>query len=107
MIFIAMGKFFFPKLTRTIEGKGDYNLLINHQLEICLLIILPAILIVYSFGEFLISLLFSSEFKPVFQILIFGLAAIVFKGFNYSTGYLFLSNKNWKQIGRASCRERV
>src|SRR5690554_1951200 len=97
MIFIAMGKFFFPKLTRTIEGKGDYNLLINHQLEICLLIILPAILIVYSFGEFLISLLFSSEFKPVFQILIFGLAAIVFKGFNYSTGYLFLSNKNWKQ----------
>src|SRR5690554_3003388 len=97
MIFIAMGKFFFPKLTSTIEGKGDYNLLINHQLEICLLIILPAILIVYSFGEFLISLLFSSEFKPVFQILIFGLAAIVFKGFNYSTGYLFLSNKNWKQ----------
>lgn len=97
MIFIAMGKFFFPKLTLTIEEKGDYNLLINNQLEICLLLILPAILIVYSFGEFLITILFSSEFKPVYQILIFGLAAIVFKGFNYSTGYLFLSNKNWKQ----------
>jgi len=98
MIFIATGKFFFPRLTRIIEEKDDYNLLINHQLEICLLLILPAVLIVYSFGEFLVTVLFSSEeFKPVYQILIYGLAANVFKGFNHSTGYLFLSNKNYKQ----------
>ncbi len=97
IIFIAMNKFFFPRLTRIIEDGGDYNLLINNQLEICLLLIIPAILIVYSFGTFLLSILFSPEFVPVFYILIFGLAAIVFKGFNYAVGYLFLSNKNYKQ----------
>ncbi|WCM42477.1 oligosaccharide flippase family protein [Flavobacterium sp. CBA20B-1] len=97
IIFIAISKFFFPKLTQVIEEEGDFNLLINNQFEICLLLILPAILVLYLLGEFIIGILFSAAFKPVYQILIFGLAAIIFKGFNYSTGYLFLSNKNWKQ----------
>lgn len=97
MVFIAMGKYFFPKLTETIEKKKDYNLLINSQLELVLLIVLPAILIVYCFGNELISLFFSKNFIMAYEILIFGLASILFKGFNYSIGYLFLSHQNYKQ----------
>lgn len=97
IIFVAMSKFFFPRLTQIIEEKGDYNLLINSQLGVCLLLTTPAVLIVYSFGVLLLSLLFSPEFEPVFYILIFGLVAIVFKSFNYAVGYLLLSNKNYKQ----------
>ncbi|MBA5791364.1 oligosaccharide flippase family protein [Flavobacterium sp. xlx-214] len=97
MIFIAMSKYFFPKLTQTIKEKDDSNLLINNQLEMSLLVILPAILIVYSFGNELISLFFSKDFKPAYSILIFGLLSIVFRGFNYAIGYLFLAHKNYKQ----------
>lgn len=97
MIFIAMGKIFFPKLAQTIDNKENYNDLLNSQLEICLLIILPVILFLYLFNESIIHILFSKSFSDASQILIFGLSAIIFKGFNYVTGYLILSQKNYKQ----------
>lgn len=97
MIFIAMGKYFLPKLTQTIEEKKDYNQLINNQLELVLLVIQPAILILYCFGNELISIFIAKDFIPAYQILIFGLASLLFKGFNYAVGYLFLSYQNYKQ----------
>jgi len=97
LIFLAMGKYFFPKLSQSSSDISESNELINNQLELSFLIILPAILIVYSFGHLLIRILFSTEFLPVYQILVFGLASIIFRGFNYAVGYLLLSHKNYRQ----------
>ena len=97
IIFIAMGKFFFPKLSQSINDKEETLQLINNQLELSLLIVLPAIVVIYAFSDFFLSVLFSNEFQPVQQILIFGLASIVFRSFNYAVGYLLLSHQNFKQ----------
>lgn len=96
MIFIAMGKFFYPKLAQLSSDIEDRNRFVNDQLEINILIILPALLFVYVFGHELISLLFASTFAPVYQILIFGLFSVLVKGFNYSLGYLILSQNHIK-----------
>lgn len=97
IIFIAMGKFFFPKLSQSIKDQKISNQLINNQLELSLLIILPAIILIYTFADFFIKTLFSSAFLPVYDILIFGLASIVFRSFNYAVGYLLLSHQNFRQ----------
>lgn len=97
IVFIAMGKFFFPKLSQSIDNRERYVQLINNQLELSLLIIVPAIVLIYAFSDFIIKTLFSSAFLPVNQILIFGLASIVFRSFNYAVGYLLLSHQNFKQ----------
>lgn len=97
IIFLAMGKFFFPKLSQSIEDQKTSNQLINNQLELSLIIILPAILLIYTFLDFFIKTLFSSEFLPVSNILIFGLVSIIFRSFNYAVGYLLLSHQNFKQ----------
>lgn len=97
MLFIAMGKFFFPRLSQIYENKTQTNVFINSQLELNFLVILPAILVVYLLGEPLIELLFTTAFKPVYAVLVFGLASILFKGFNYAVGYLLLSHKNYTQ----------
>ncbi len=97
IVFIAMGKFFFPKLSQSIDNREQSVQLINNQLELSLLIIVPAIVLIYAFSDFIIKTLFSSAFLPVNQILIFGLASIVFRSFNYAVGYLLLSHQNFKQ----------
>lgn len=97
LIFLAMGKYFFPKLSQSAANISESNELINNQLELSFLIILPAILIVYSLGHILIRILFSAEFMPVYNILVFGLGSIIFRGFNYAVGYLLLSHKNYRQ----------
>lgn len=97
IVFIAMGKFFFPKLSQSIDNREQSVQLINNQLELSLLIIVPAIILIYAFSDFIIKTLFSSAFLPVNQILIFGLASIVFRSFNYAVGYLLLSHQNFKQ----------
>lgn len=97
IIFIAMGKFFFPKLSQSVKNHEITNQLINNQLELSLLIILPAIILIYTFADFFIKILFSSAFLPIYDILIFGLVSIVFRSFNYAVGYLLLSHQNFKQ----------
>ena len=97
MIFIAMSKFFYPKLSQLSDQVADRTKFVNDQLEINFMIILPAILFVYVFGHELIALLFSSGFAPVYQILVFGLLSVLIKGFNYSVGYLILSQNNIKR----------
>lgn len=99
IIFISINKFYFPKLSETIITKNQENInrLVNNQLEICFLLLIPAILFLYLFGTFCLQVLFSIKFVLVYKILIFGLLSIFVRGFNYILGYLILSNKNFKQ----------
>lgn len=97
IIFIAMGKFFFPQLSQSIKDHKLSNQLINNQLELSLWIILPAIIFIYTFADFFIKILFSSAFLPIYDILIFGLISIFFRSFNYAVGYLLLSHQNFRQ----------
>jgi len=97
IIFMAMGKYFFPQLSQSIVNISKSNELINNQLELGLLIILPAIILIYTFYDFFIRILFSSAFLPVYDILIFGLISIIFRSFNYAVGYLLLSHQNFRQ----------
>lgn len=99
IIFIAISKFYFPKLTEVLKHKNNYltNELVNNQLELCLLILMPAIFFMYLVGNFCIEILFSSEFIPVYEILVFGLFSVFLRGFNYVVGYMILSNNDIKQ----------
>lgn len=99
ILFIGINKFYFPKLTQSLKTDNEFetNKLINNQLELCLIILMPAIFLLYFLGDIFIKLLFSVNFLPVYEILIFGLVSIFFRGFNYIVGYIILSHNNFKQ----------
>lgn len=99
ILFIGINKFYFPKLAQALKNEHKFktNKLVNNQLELCLLILMPAIFLLYFLGDVFIKVLFSVEFLLVYKILIFGLVSIFFKAFNYIVGYLILSYNNFKQ----------
>lgn len=98
IVFIAISKFYFPRLSQTLQQKQkeDGSLLVNNQLELCLLTLMPVLFLLYLIGKSCIELLFSTAFLPVYEILVFGLAAIFIKGINYVVGYMILSHNHIK-----------
>lgn len=98
LVFIAMNKFFYPKLAQLSDDETGMQQFTNQQFQINTIIITPAILFVFAFGKDLLQLLFSKDFIVVYSILVLGLLSNIFKGFNYTAGFYLLSKNNFKQF---------
>lgn len=97
LIFNAMSYDFFPKLASVSSQNEKSNLLVNHQIEIAIILVTPAILFLYLFGTPIIELLYSKEFLSSFAILKLALFSIIVKAIALPFGYLILAKGNKKQ----------
>jgi O-antigen/teichoic acid export membrane protein len=92
MVFIAMAYDYYPKLTSLIEDKKSSNQLVNQQIEIAITFVLPAVILLYAFGPWVISVLYTKDFMGSFDILLFGLMALGLKAFTYPLGFVTLAH---------------
>lgn len=97
MIFNAMSIDFYPRLTSVNQEKSKVNELVNSQLEIALLLITPAIILLYLIAPLVIKLLYTKEFLPTFLILKVALLAIIIKAMVWPLGFIVLAKGNNKQ----------
>ncbi len=97
LIFNAMSIDFYPQLTAVNYDNNKVKDLVNNQLEIALLLITPAIILLYLIAPFVIELLYTKEFLPVFLILKAALFAIIVKTIIWPLGFIILAKGNKKQ----------
>jgi O-antigen/teichoic acid export membrane protein len=97
MIFNAMSIDFYPRLTSVSQDKSKVNELVNNQLEIALLLITPAIILLYLVAPLIIELLYTKDFLPTVLILKTALFAIIIKAIIWPLGYMILAKGNKKQ----------
>jgi O-antigen/teichoic acid export membrane protein len=96
MIFTAMGTDFYPGLTMISYDNKKVKELVNHQIEIALLLITPAILLLYTFSPLVIQLLYSKAFSNVSLILKAGCFAVILKGITWPLAYIILAKSENK-----------
>lgn len=96
MVFVAMAYDYYPKLTNLIHDKKATNRLVNQQIEMAITIVLPAVMFIYAFGPWVISILYTKDFTSTFEILQFGLIALGLKAFTYPLGFVALAHGNKK-----------
>lgn len=94
MVFVAMSYNFYPKLTNLIHDKNAVNLLVNQQMEMATAIVMPAVMFLYAFGPWVISILYTPDFVKSFDILLFGLIALALKAFTFPLGFVALAHGN-------------
>ena len=94
LVFVAMSKDFYPRLTNFESDKKSFNNLVNDQTETALFIIVPAVLLLYILAPILIPILYTKDFLPVLEILHIGLLSVVLKGIAWSIGYIALAKGN-------------
>jgi len=94
VVFVAMSNDFYPRLCNQESDKKLFDNLINDQTELALLIVVPAILILYLLAPQILVLLYSKEFLDVLNILKIGLLAIIFKTIVWPLGFIPLVKGN-------------
>jgi O-antigen/teichoic acid export membrane protein len=91
MIFNAMSKDYFPRLSAVSNDFKKANEIIVKQALVGVLLVTPIIIVFLSFASTLIKLFFSVEFLAIIGLVSFGLLGIVFKAASWSMGYYFIA----------------
>ncbi|GAA4268113.1 oligosaccharide flippase family protein [Hyunsoonleella aestuarii] len=90
MVFATMSNDFYPRLCNYENNKTYFDDLINDQTEFALLIVVPAVMLLYLVAPFLIGLLYTAEFLSVLSILKVGLFGIILKAIVWPIGFISL-----------------
>lgn len=98
LVFQAMSYDFYPKLSMINHDNDAVKKLVNKQMEIAIILITPAVLLLYLMGPLVLELLYSKAFLPVFSILKFALLSVVLKAITMPLGYIILAKGNKKQF---------
>lgn len=94
MIFTAMGTDFFPRLSAIHKDTKAMNLMINQQIEIAILLILPLLVILITFLPQLVVLLYSSDFLPVVRMVQFAIVSMFVKAICWPISYSMLAKND-------------
>lgn len=96
MVFTAMGTDFYPRLAAVNDDNEKCSKLINQQGETALLILGPLLLLCLVFLPFIILLIYSTEFLPVVDYVVYALIGIILKASSWVIAFVFIAKAEKK-----------
>lgn len=91
LLFTAMETDYYPRLSAVAEDDEKANLLVNQQTEIALLILAPVLVGFLIFIDWVIIILYSSEFVAVKVMIYWAFLGMFFKVPAWVVGFLFIA----------------
>lgn len=86
-VFVAIEADFFPRLSAAHKETESMNKIINQQIEICLLLIAPILVLFILAMPFIISLLYSKAFSPAIDMAACAVFYMFFRAITLPTAY--------------------
>lgn len=96
IIFTAMATDYFPRLSGVSSDKKQFDLTVNQQGEIALIILGPVITGFLIFGNLAIIILYSTEFLPILSMMQYAIVGVFFKAASWLLGFIFLAKGDTK-----------
>lgn len=96
LVFTAMAKDYFPRLSESISDQKSLKLKINQQAEISILILSPMIVLMLVFLPFLIKLIYSKEFLNIVPMTRWLLIGSLIKAGAWAISFVFLAKGDGK-----------
>lgn len=96
LIFSSMGKDYFPKVSAINKDDKALNKAIVEQTKILLLLGTPLIILMFTFSEYLIQILYTNEFLLALPLLMWLLLSVFLKLIGFPIGYVFLAKGKGK-----------
>lgn len=91
MVFVAMGTDYFPRISAINKDTKQMTLLINQQIEIALLLIMPLVVILIIFSPLIIPLLYAKSFLPVIKMVQLAALNLIMRTFSWPIAYSILA----------------
>ncbi len=98
VVFSAMTTDYYPRLASVAENEAERRTLINQQAEMAILLLGPLLCIFLTFSGFIISVLLSSEFHEIVNMVQWAALGIYFKAASWSIAFLFLAKGDNKMF---------
>lgn len=91
LVFTAMGTDYYPRLSAIAHDNQEARSLINQQAEIAILILAPIIVIFLVFINWVVILLYSSQFIGISGMIHWAALGMFFKAASWSISFIFLA----------------
>ena len=91
LLFTAMETDYYPRLSAVADDNKKANLLVNQQTEIALLILAPVLVAFLIFIDWVIIILYSSEFIDVNVMIYWAFLGMFFKVPAWVVGFIFIA----------------
>jgi O-antigen/teichoic acid export membrane protein len=96
LIFMAMAKDYFPRLSLENKNNKKLELMCNQQIEIGILILFPVIVTMLVFMSLILNILYTKEFLVVKPYLYWAFLGVLFKLVSWSQSYIILAKGKGK-----------
>jgi len=96
LVFSAMAKDYFPRLSENTKDNSILNIKINQQAEIAMLILSPMIVFLLVFLPFLIQLIYTKEFLSIVPMTRWLLIGSLIKAGSWAISFVFLAKGDGK-----------
>lgn len=96
LIFSAMGKDYYPRLSGISDNNPKVREAVKHQAFIAILLMTPIIVVFLALAPQLINVLFSSKFSGIEQMISWGILGLLFKAVSWSMGYVIIAKGDSK-----------
>ena len=91
MVFTAMGTDYYPRLSAVVHSNHESQNVMNQQAEIALLILAPILIVFLVFINWVVILLYSTQFLPVTTMIYWAALGMFFKAASWSIAFIFLA----------------
>jgi enterobacterial common antigen flippase len=94
----SMGQDYYPRLSAVADRPADMTQMVNQQLRLVLLVLIPLVLALLALSPLLVPLLFSPQFSPAVKVLEWQLVSDLFKMTSWTLGVVILARSNSKAL---------
>ena len=91
MVFVAVEADYFPRLSATHQDVQKSNVIVNQQIDVCVLLMTPLLILMALFMPRLIHLLYSSQFIAIAPMAVCSVYYMFFKAVTLPVAYLPLA----------------
>ena len=91
MVFTAMATDYYPRLSAVNKDNERCREVINQQAEVAVLIIGPLVVSCTLLMPFIVQLLYSKEFLPATDFILWAVLGLMFKAASWSISFIFLA----------------
>lgn len=96
ILFTAMAKDYYPRLSMVSNNQIERNQVVNQQIEISILLLIPILTIFLLSLNIIIKLLYTSDFFPAIIMIQYAILGMFFRAISWAMGYLLLAKGDSK-----------
>lgn len=107
VVFSALTIDYYPRLAGVASDNNKASILMSQQSEMTVLIIAPLLAFFLVFVNFFVVILYSNEFLPINEMMLWAGLGIYFRAASWSLGIIFISKGDmktlfWSELGATS-----